>query len=171
MSILTGWREQYDRMKRSHTRLLSVTDGSTAIASDDARDTLIHFYQDAYHLKDWIIEDSTLGLPRQAVEAAIDASRPLTICADVCNGVKHFRLRRPRRAGAKAQIVSQSVTIGLPTARWPEPDEPEAGSIAHVWEIEYDGRTHDAAELATDIVAAWDSWLAKGKLLPAGSQP
>jgi len=169
-SILSGWREQYDRMIRSHARLLSVTDRSTALGSDDARDALVHFFEDAYHLKDWIGNDVTLSRRRFDVEKAVNNSMRLTICADICNGVKHFNLRRGRGGGAGAEIVGQGLTIGLPTARWPEPDEADEGWIEHSWHIEYRGRTYDAAKLAAEVVAAWDRWLTTQGLLSARVQ-
>jgi hypothetical protein len=172
-SILTGWREQYDRMKRSHARFLAVTDGTTAAASDDARDTLIHFYQDAYHLKDWIKNDSALGQPRPDVEAAIKAIDYLAICADLCNGVKHLVLNQtPRRGPLGAQFTSQGATMGLPQAQWPEPENPgDAGWIAHNWTIDDQGASYNAAELASLIVDAWDSWLRGNGLIGNGSTP
>ena len=48
------WRDQYERMERSHERLLRTADPSHDVGSADARDTLFHFFQDAYHLKDWL---------------------------------------------------------------------------------------------------------------------
>jgi hypothetical protein len=96
MSISTGWREQYDRMNRSYERLVAVSQGEhpDARSSDTARDVLYHFFQDAYHLKDWIA--ATTPAIGGKIEARIKDSTPLRLCADLCNGTKHFRLD-PRR--------------------------------------------------------------------------
>ena len=93
MSISTGWREQYDRMHRSYERLLAVLCGEhpDARSSDTARDALYHFFEDAYHLKDWIKATSTPAIGKQ-IEERIKVSKPLSLCADLCNGIKHFRL-------------------------------------------------------------------------------
>lgn len=57
-AILTGWREQYERMHRSYARFCVTSAGATSVPSAEARDDLIHFLQDAYHLKDWLQHDS-----------------------------------------------------------------------------------------------------------------
>ena len=56
-TILAGWREQYERMQRSYARFCATSAGATSAPSAAARDDLIHFLQDAYHLKDWLKQD------------------------------------------------------------------------------------------------------------------
>lgn len=98
VNILTGWREQYDRMIRSHDRLVEVATGSgrEVVSSDDARDRLINFYLDAYHLKDWIKNDPAAGAASRSVEGFVKNSASLRLCADLANGAKHLRLTTPK---------------------------------------------------------------------------
>jgi hypothetical protein len=56
-TIFTGWREQYERMQRTDARFCATSAGATSVPSAEARDDLIHFFQDAYHLKDWLKQD------------------------------------------------------------------------------------------------------------------
>jgi hypothetical protein len=52
-------------MKRSRTRLASPYQSSIAYDDD-----FYHAVQDAWHLKDWILEDATLGLLGLAIANA-----------------------------------------------------------------------------------------------------
>lgn len=192
--IQQGWREQYARMRRSREALREVGTTATAVGSDVARDRLFHFFQDAYHLKDWIKNDpSVQGV---AVERAITAE--LAVCADLANGTKHFGLDSARRPGPRTgdpltAFVSQSVTVAAPTATstagaaggvvtiGPAGSRQASGSSAtvdaasvygpsghtvHAWEVESGGQVWDAQVLADEVVQAWETWLTTERLLP-----
>lgn len=151
-SIHRSWREQYERMLRSHESLKQVTSGQHSIGSDDAKDAMMHFFQDAFHLKDWLKNDQSLSVDS---EAAVNASRPLEVCADLANGGKHMVLDRRQRGGAELIGQDVHITIGV-------------GS-SHNWRIEADdGTTWDADKLADDVVAAWDAFLKANGLLESG---
>jgi hypothetical protein len=155
VTILSGWREQYDRMGRSLDRLTRAATGIDHASSDDARDLLFHFFQDAYHLKDWIKNDlTTLG---RDVEDFINGSTPLSLCADLCNGTKHFRLTTTRTGDVATGFESQSVTV--------RPAPVGSGRIAapalHSWTVMSGGRDHDALALAGEVAAEWRAWLMK----------
>ena len=62
---LTSWRAQYDRMRRSYTR---VTGPYTSSVEYD--DDLHHFVQDCWHLKDWILNDPGLAVGK-AIEGEV----------------------------------------------------------------------------------------------------
>jgi hypothetical protein len=161
VSILQGWPEQYERMLRSHERLRSIAHGETNASSAEARDSLIHFFEDAYHLKDWIKEEAlTRGVD---VEEAINNSDELRLAADVCNGVKHFgSLRSPRTGDAETAVVGQGATVRPPVMG---SDEPGRGTL-HSWIVTSQGQTHDAVELASSVVTHWQSWLQTVGLTP-----
>src|SRR5215469_15607924 len=57
---LTGWREQYDRMMRAYERLQQPVWSSIAYYDD-----LHHFFQDCWHLKDWIKNDTAAGVDKK----------------------------------------------------------------------------------------------------------
>ena len=88
MSILMGWREQYERMLRSHGRFAALALGYETASSDEARDAVFHFFQDAYHLKDWIKNDPKVAGVADP-EGLVNGSPELSLCADLCNGTKH----------------------------------------------------------------------------------
>jgi hypothetical protein len=79
-----------------------------------ARDDLIHFLQDAYHLKDWLKHDPVSSSVTGTVEADITADDSLTMCADLGNATKHLSNQTGRRNGPRAEFGSQSVEVNLP---------------------------------------------------------
>lgn len=166
MSISTGWREQYDRMHRSYERLLAVLCGEhpDARSSDTARDALYHFFEDAYHLKDWIKATSTPAIGKQ-IEERIKVSKPLSLCADLCNGIKHFRLdpkHHPKTGDHSTAFTAQDVTVRPAAAGTGLPPQP----ALHAWRFASQGKTRDAVALAGEIVRAWDTLLHDLRLLP-----
>jgi hypothetical protein len=144
--ILSGWREQYDRMRRSLDRLTAYAEGRSFADSNEARDALFHFFQDAYHLKDWLKNDVTAQ--KHAVEDLFGSKRPpgllvMQLCADLCNGTKHLVLKSPRIAGTG--FARQHVTVrpaaagsGLP----PDPPMCEL-SAARCDGVSWAGQTTD----------------------------
>ena len=63
----SDWAEQHNRRTRTFRRLEALAEGRPPGDSDDAADALVHFFQDAYHLKDWIKADELVarGHPRR----------------------------------------------------------------------------------------------------------
>jgi hypothetical protein len=150
-SILTGWRQQYDRMLRSHQRLHQIAEGAVNAPSSEATDALIHFLQDAYHLKDWVKKDDSVTTTN--VENHIKRSSVMRLCADLCNGTKHLKLTSPKTGDKEAAISSQGTVIRL-------------GSTAlHEWTVSSKGRDEDALEFTDKVVKSWSSWLTKQGLI------
>ena len=156
-TILSGWSEQYRRMLRSHARLIEIAEGRITTSSDQARDALLHFYQDAYHLKDWIKNDSEV--PTSGVETWINEAPPLRLCADLCNGSKHLKLTRSRTCDLGTSLAGQDVTVR------PGPIGHPASPPLHRWKVESGGQSRDAVKLAGDVVRDWRSWLRSEGLL------
>lgn len=157
--LQTDWSQQYWRMQRSYTRLRGYAEGLTACTdSDEAIDALFHFFQDAYHLKDWIknFQPEVGGAVERLFDKAVGVE-PMSMCADLCNGTKHFTLSRPRSG---AIFDSHSIAVRPAPASSGLPPQP----ALHTWTVQFDGdgapETVDALTLARDCVAAWDAWLA-----------
>lgn len=186
MSLSEGWRDQYDRMQRSRARL---GEAAGASSGDDARDMLYDFFQDAYQLKDWILNDlgwrtvkggkSKLTQDGQDLENHITATVPLARCADICNGTKHLTLDRPRIPGKPAKVAGQGRSLVLgpfevrsefpgPVQRAHEQREAEeqrAVLATYTWVVTWDNQPCDAVTLADQVIAAWDGWLTAHGLL------
>ncbi|MEU4292111.1 hypothetical protein AB0E63_28130 [Kribbella sp. NPDC026596] len=180
MNILSGWREQYDRMIRSRDQLIEVATGSgpQLISSDHARDALLHFYMDAYHLKDWIGNDPAAGTASTSVEDFVKATATLRLCADLANGAKHLKLTSTKTGDMQTGISSQSIIVQPGTVR-ARATVNDGGPITatenvpaddpmpalHSWEATSAGKMHDLVALADDVVATWTAWLQQQHLL------
>jgi hypothetical protein len=153
MSILSGWREQYDRLLRSYFLLTTVAAGREWASTDEARDVLVHFFQDAYHLKDWIKNDRQVTTTD--VEQVVNGSPSLRLCADLCNGTKHLSLTRTRTGDRTTGFIGQSVAVRpAPASSGLPPDPP-----LHSWVVSSGGVLYDAVALAGDVVNEWEDWL------------
>src|SRR5262245_59886006 len=91
-------QEQWDRTKRYFARFEAI-DGRMehTVSSDHYIDDIYAFFQNCYHLKDWIKNDGTAPIAkRNGVEGYINSHPCLQLCADLCNGLKHLKLNNPR---------------------------------------------------------------------------
>jgi hypothetical protein len=174
-------------MKRSHQRLARAAAGDIGAGSDDARDALFHFFQDAHHLKDWLRNDPEVDLLDDTIENAVSTSPVLAVCADLANGSKHLLLRRPRRPDAGgAAFVSQGVTVHVMDVSSAHDQvnvllngsaieqplvpslvhlNPPTGYVEHSWLIAANGETLQAVELSDRVIAAWGEHLNRWGML------
>lgn len=159
VTILSGWQEQYERMLRSHRRLKGIAGGQLMASSDEARDALLLFFQDAYHLKDWIKNDPSVST--SDVEEFINAAGSLQICADLCNGTKHLVLQRSRTGDSSTAFTTQSVTV-RPATIGPGRS---ADAALHGWTVESMGQSYEAVDLANSVLSEWRSWLGNQELV------
>jgi hypothetical protein len=168
-----GWPDQYKRMRRSYVLLQRAADQNNYDAEvqqpDNARDILYHFCCDAWHLKDWIISESSPVSPpvKKDVWTLFDhnkhprtTSDALMACADIANATKHLDLtQRIYTPGGPAEVTSQTQGITFPA-----PFPWNFG--ANHWTIPVGGVEHDALALAAQAIADWDTWLTGHELLP-----
>ena len=64
-------------------------------------DDIYHFFQDCWHLKDWIKNDATLSQStREGIISEAKKTDSLKYCADLANGSKHLKLERARKGVA-----------------------------------------------------------------------
>jgi hypothetical protein len=113
---------------------------------------LLHFFQDAYHLKDWLANDPASGVTDKVAEnfvKGLDSKGPLAICGDLCNGSKHMVLDRRTRTGDKSTgVATQDASVDV------------GAGVAYSWSVESNGVRYDAHRLSIDILEAWDAWIA-----------
>jgi hypothetical protein len=77
--------QQFDRVKRFLARIENQNRGSTEYDDD-----LWAFFQNCWHLKDWVENDSTISATvRQSIWSDVKSKTNLTICADLANRTKH----------------------------------------------------------------------------------
>jgi hypothetical protein len=150
------YREQYDRMKRWYDRFVALDQGrSHDVPSDNYLDEIYAFFMNCYHLKDWIKHDGTVApTVQQAVEPHINSSRPLKLCADICNSLKHLSLTSSR-SGENPAFGKKQFGLALGTG---------PTTINLKYEIDTATGPIDAFQLATECVDAWDTFLAANGL-------
>ncbi|KHJ74170.1 hypothetical protein QR64_03020 [Rhodococcus sp. Chr-9] len=82
-------------MSRSYKRMLDVATPSAApLNTGDARDLAYHFFQDAFHLKDWLSNDPETAKLNGELHRLFKSNLALGAAADIANGVKHLHLTR-----------------------------------------------------------------------------
>jgi hypothetical protein len=156
------YREQYDRMMRWYDRFAAIDAGRVHDrASDNYLDEIYAFFMNCYHLKDWIINDGSIpALTSHIVESYINGSRPLQLCGDICNSLKHLSLRTDKkvpgkigRSGEAPSFGKKLFKLGLGGGNPP--------TISLEYEVNTSNGAEDAFKLATDCVTAWDDFMKK----------
>jgi hypothetical protein len=142
MTVLTtdGWQMQWHRVERGYAKL-SAAYNNTELYDDD----IYHFFQDAWHLKDWIKNDP--AVPRRVrvrVEEKVKKVRAFRVAADFANGTKHMRLKYPRKEDA--QFTERKVSIPL--------CHPGPARQERVLTLA-DGSQTTAEAVATDVMREW----------------
>lgn len=111
--LTDGWQMQWRRVERGFAKLNPAkVCGDTELYDDD----IYHFFQDAWHLKDWIKNDPALSSHvRDQIEDKVHDIRSLRIAADFTNGTKHMLLdkRNIKRRPENAQFTERKVTLPL----------------------------------------------------------
>jgi hypothetical protein len=149
----TSWQDQHERVGRWHKRQSEIRRGiPTDMSQAEALDVVYAFFMNCYHLRDWII---TSGFrPKAEVDAFITANPDLALCADICNGLKHFRVDPKRAWTSSTWSTASVVTYFFPGGI---PDEPIA---SEQWVFTTEEAQVDMFDLADRCVAAWDRFLA-----------
>ena len=145
---LTNWRAQYERLVRSLERVTQPYKSSVAYNDD-----LQHYFQDCWHLKDWIKNDPASGVDA-AIEAEVLTHKSLRVVADLANGGKHLA-RRKHQEGA--YVTSTNVTVHL--------GQNKPIDVDYVVTLG-DGTTMSAQALVHEAFQAWSEVLKKVGLNP-----
>ncbi len=157
------YQEQFDRMLRCFNKITQLIDGNGD--QDVYNDDLYSFFKEAWHLKDWIKNDSTIN--PVDIETIAKEYDVLMVCADIANRSKHLFLERKR---VDADHSKTDVTVTLPTIIF---NLPESGEIPVLfgkggntfsykyWFKDNTGKEYEAYSLAQDIIRAWESIIDK----------
>ncbi|WP_156888939.1 hypothetical protein [Rhodococcus sp. BH4] len=168
-----AWQDQYQRMQRSLTRLQAGVEADAA----EARDALYHFWQDAWHLRDWITAPPSPKYLEKETRQLFEDSVALGACRDIANGVKHLLLDRGKswtESGEYAEVSGQSVVINMPrieaVVNWStgeilSNESVGDSSVRYSWTVRVNGADCDAVELAGQAVDDWNAWLTEKGLL------
>lgn len=153
---MPAWKEQLDRVERYLSRIQQLDR-----PRDDYEDDLWSFFQNCWHLKDWIINDKTAGVQANIVETEInsDSFPALKICADLANRSKHLELKNKR---VDANIHGDiAVAIGESLS-----GSESSSAISYDYTVVFpDGSERPAIDVARQAVIDWTNLLKRYKLL------
>jgi hypothetical protein len=100
------WKAQFDRMLRTLSKV-EQRNADPTVQLDD----LYHFFQDCWHLKDWIKNDDTLSqATRDAIVKEAERTESLKFCAELAIESKHLVLKHPRKEKKGATLWRWDIT-------------------------------------------------------------
>lgn len=147
-----NWNEQWGRIKRHHSQLQSIYEGTDDRPPNAWKDVMGDFAVAVHHFAEWLNADGAVPKAVGTKAKAYVHSDPfLRLAVSVSNSYKHHT----RREGVQANISSiyssslgNAITIGWTDA--------ENGT----------GGTEDGLQLANACVSAWDTFLTSHSLSP-----
>ncbi len=146
-------QEQLRRVERWFQRLAEIDQGKIHDRpSDFYKDEVYAFFMNCYHLKDWIISDDELNFPekKNLTERFINHNHHLSVCADICNSLKHLKLSSRPRSGSEPKFAGAHYGLELGG---------QQPRIKAKYVVETADGPMDAFELATRCLDAWRSFL------------
>jgi len=143
-----GWEGQFARVSRWLDRLIKSR------SPEDAEDFLYAFFQNCYHLRDWLGDVRT----QDEIEKFLKGSLPLRIGRDVANLTKHLALNRPAAQGHELSILREFAGAGL---GWFEDDS----RLAFVTNHNDNGIVLDARAVAKECMRLWSDFLPDGEVV------
>lgn len=150
-----GWSRRWEAAQDRLAKLLAPrTEGCSGEAIKNARDDLLVFYVQAFHIKDALkVEAESLGLDKRVVEETVKVDPPLALLGDLANLVKHHGKGRNPISGDAPEIVRACGTS----------QEGEGWRLDVT--ISHAGQELDGLQVAEDAVAAWKRLLADWGLI------
>jgi hypothetical protein len=102
----SGYRHQLDRARQFLARVERMRyddiDSSDDTTEQDFQDMMWAFFQNCWHVKDWVCNDPKLsGAQKDSVIIMAHQSTDLVACQSLCNGTKHLGERK----GAKHAFI------------------------------------------------------------------
>ncbi len=154
---MSSYLEQFARVQRFLKRIENQDRDS-----NDYDDDFWSFFQNCWHLKDWIKYDDSISsdICKSIEEGALNFLS-LRICADLCNRSKHLKLTRNIREDAK--ITSRNTTVNAPTLSMNNENNAKlkcASTCEHIITLQ-DGSEFVALEIARQAVKDWESLLSE----------
>jgi len=147
---MSEYLTQLDRSRRFIERLRNQNR-----ERNDYEDDLWSFFQNTWHLKDWIKNDPTVPQSvKDTIEEDIKQFDVLMICGDLANRSKHLKLskiRKDAKVGGREIVVVAQETIGGSKSK-----------VTQSWDYLItlgDGSTRKALDVAKAAIQAWETLL------------
>lgn len=153
----SGYEDQYERLKRWFLRVEDVEDGLKNQEFDAAKfkDDYLAFFQNCYHLKDHLLNDSAANVTESDLDSFIATTSCMSICADICNGTKHLTLNGSGWSGENPEMADGAIVT----------DNIATGVVSASYSVHTDTGEKDAFELAKNCMDAWETFMKKHNLL------
>ena len=159
MSKLSKHQEQYERVKRYYKKFKDINEGLILNEpSENYVDTIYSFFIHCFHLKDWIIHDPVAALVAPKVENYIHRNLDLSICGDLCVGLKH--LEKDEKYDPHSQLDPK---FGNKNAKLHLGGK-EDGKFEMKITIDTKTGPRDAFDIATKCIDAWKKFYSDNKL-------
>jgi hypothetical protein len=148
------YMEQFRRMQRWYEQFKKIDQGTSPDrTTEEYTDIVYAFFQNCYHLKDWIRNDDTVKLPKgfDIDKDFINRNPCMLLLADICNATKHLK-RDNERSKQRPEFVSKKFarTIG------------ESEPFLKInWNINTKTGNIDAFQLATECKQKWEEFINK----------
>lgn len=150
-----GYKEQFKRVKRWHKRLEEIYLGMDHTCdSDYYEDVLYAFFQNCFHLKDWLIESGAINKSR--VDSFIESDDDMKICRDLCTASKHLKIGHRPSIDKDIRIKNRNFSLELGTGK---------SKISVIYWIEAAGGVYHAFDVATRCLNLWENFLKGENLL------
>jgi len=105
---------QRARLQYQFNKLRPIREGIFPQFGGNIEFELFSFFEICHHLKDWVKESPDCS-SRDEVEDFINSSPALRICADICNRLKHCKLRKKLRSKVEPGVFQlKSITTIFP---------------------------------------------------------
>ena len=147
--------KQWQRVNRLYKRFELINNRRKhSIESDNYEDDVYAFFIFYYHLRDWIKNDPKINIKQKIIDDFIHKNLDLKICGDICNGIKHLILDKPK-VGKGATMKNKIIDLVL-SSNTPQ--------INIKYSIDIDGEIQDAFTIATNAINNWRNFLQKNQL-------
>jgi hypothetical protein len=156
-----GWRGQLARVLRWHKRVRALGVPSSAIDGMPPFDYLYAFFQNCYHLRDFLKNSN--AVTQASLDAFIKATPAMALCRQIANGTKHLVLDSSKtKLDVRPSIGREYHPTGWPGKRTGTNEEyfilveePATGDV----------QRFDLQDLADQCVEAWMGFLRNEHLL------
>jgi len=143
--------EQLHRVQRYLERIQSIYSGCSHQYKyvEYYEDDVVSFFIHCHHLLDWLILNNPSDTRKKELNDFVNSHEELKICADLCNGKKHYKLSRTR-TGEQPELNGNNWSIVTFTKETGKPV-----TFFNKYEIIHYTNKYDALELAESCVELW----------------
>ncbi len=136
--ISGGWKSQFERVQRWYKRAKNANNPI------DRLDFLYAFYENAFHLRDWLI--NTNSLSKKKLGRLFSVNESMRLCRDLANSHKHYSIEHPSQPVPPSELREYSIDHGNLDSK---------NSLIVI----SNGKKMDAFSLAEQILQTWEEFI------------